>query len=52
MNFDDQRCLNVSEKSLVGKKNSVIYFKDFTDLDFFYTDIYFHFLLLKAYAVL
>ena len=44
--------LSSSEKTLVWKKNSSIYFKDFTDLDFFYTDIFFHFLLRKAYAVL
>ena len=31
------RQLSSSERSLVGKKNSSIYFKDFTDLDFFYT---------------
>ena len=33
-----------SEQILVGKKNLSIYLKDFTDLDFFYTDIFFHFL--------
>ena len=37
--------LSSNEKSLVGKKNSSIHSKDFTDLDFFYTDIwFFHFL--------
>ena len=42
--------LSSSEKSLVGKKYSSIYFKDFTD--FFYIDNYFfHILLRKAYAV-
>ena len=56
--------LSCSEKSLVGKKNSSIYLKDFTDVDFFF----FHFFafvfsfslanaclpcqLRKAYAVL
>ena len=35
------------------KKKSSIYFKDFTDLDFFYTDIFFDFFLIrKACAVL
>ena len=29
-----------------------IYFKDFTDLDFFYTDIFLNCLLRKAYVVL
>ena len=28
--------LSSSEKSLLGKKKSSIYFKDFTDLDFFH----------------
>ena len=32
-----------SEKLLVGKQNSSIYFKDFTDLDFLYADIFFIF---------
>ena len=32
-----------SEKALVGKKNSFIYLNDFTDLDFFITDIFFFF---------
>ena len=52
-----------SEKALVGKKNSFIYLNDFTDLDFFITDIFFFFsffffdnckftLLCKAHAVL
>ena len=36
--------LSSSEKSLVGEKNSSIYFKDFTGLDFF-LHRYFHFLL-------
>ena len=35
--------LSSSEKSLVEKKNHSLYFKDFTDLDFFYTDIFFIF---------
>ena len=33
--------LSSREKSLFRKKHSSIYFKDFTDLDFFYTDIFF-----------
>ena len=36
--------LSSSEKLLVGKENSSIYFRDLTDLDIFYTDIVFHFL--------
>ena len=40
-----------SGKSLVRKKNSSIYFKNFTDLDFFYTEFFFHFLLRKALAL-
>ena len=32
-----------SEKALVGKKNSFIYLNDFTDLDFFITDIFLFF---------
>ena len=39
--------LSSSEKSLVGKKWS-IYFKDFTYLDLFYTDIFFSFSLTNA----
>ena len=35
--------LSSSEKSLVGKNNLFKYFKDFVDLDFFYTDIFFIF---------
>ena len=38
--------LSSIEKSLVGKK--FIYFKDFTDLDFFHTDIFFSFSLKNA----
>ena len=33
--------LSSSEKLLAGKKNSSIYFKDFTDLYFSYTNIFF-----------
>ena len=33
--------LSSCQKSLVGKKTSSIYFKDFKDLDFLYTDISF-----------
>ena len=40
--------LSISEKSIVGEKNSTIYFKDSTDLDFFYTDICFSFSLTNA----
>ena len=39
--------LSSSEKSLVGKKNSSVCLKDFTDLDFFFTfclSCFFHFL--------
>ena len=39
--------LSCSEKSLVGKKNSSIYLKDFTDVDFFFfifLHLFFHFL--------
>ena len=42
----------VKSQVIVREKNSSIYFKKFIDLDFFYTDIFFHFLLRKAYAVL
>ena len=53
--------LSSSKKSLVGKKKSSIYFKDFAYLDLFYTDIFLTFSLTnvcllcwlrKAYAVL
>ena len=54
--------LSSSEKSLLGKKNSSIYFKDFTDLDLFNADIFFFsfsltnvclpYRLHKAYSVL
>ena len=37
-------------KSHYSGKNWSIYFKKFIDLDFFYTDVFFHFLLRKAYA--
>ena len=35
--------LSSSDKSLVGEKNSFIYLKDFTDLDFFFFFIFFFF---------
>ena len=35
------RSFEVVKKKTVSKKNSSIYFTDFTDLDFFYTNIYF-----------
>ena len=35
--------LSSSETSFVGGKNSSIYFKVFTGLDFFYTDIFIFF---------
>ena len=35
--------LSSSEKTLFGEKISSIYFTDITDLDFFYTDIFFTF---------
>ena len=39
-------------KVISREKNSSMYPKDVTYLDFFYTDVFFHFLLSKAYAVL
>ena len=42
----------LNEKSLVGKKNSSKYFKHFTDLDFFYIDMFFNFLLPRALRLL
>ena len=35
--------LLLSEKSLVWRKNSSIYLHDFTDLDFFYINVFFSF---------